>query len=188
MSEAVPSAAPVEPAEPGVTAAVPRGQRFALVAGLIAVALLVAYGIAFGLGGRPRSPEELYELVAKLTQESRMGEVWDLQTEDAKQEFRDTISGHRNLMTRNPGLTMTDQYHCSRDEFMTLPFEEIYSRENRGRERVFAGAKIIAKDTDPRFPDEVVLTIEPPAGPLVLMQARKVGRGWGLVRCRVLTR
>jgi hypothetical protein len=150
---------------------------------LVLAVLLAALSAASCGGSLPGSPEELYAEIARLNGAGDTEGTWYLLTDDARRDFEQAIDGYRKVIRGNPD-DKTDkffeQFRCSRQEVLTLPYLELWKRENQGRERVFIGAKIVDKQPDPRKPDEVILTVEPPAGPKVLIRVRHVAKGWAL--------
>jgi hypothetical protein len=89
----------------------------------------------------------------------------------------------RDLVAKNPGAAkLTEQYRCTVEEFMRLPYVEIYRRENQGRERLLEDAKIVDKQPDPKIPGDVMLTAKNPGGVTFLFRARPLDGGWALVQ------
>lgn len=135
-------------------------------------------------GGRPGSPEAVFEAVTKANERGETGKIWDLLTEDSRANFRQAIDGYRDVIRRNPN-DATDkifrQYHCERAEILTLPYDELFRRENLGREKLLVGATIKDKATDPTRPNEEVLSIVAPSGKF-LMRVRRTNDGYGLVQ------
>jgi hypothetical protein len=150
---------------------------------LLCVALLAVSGC----GGKPSTPEALFEKVAAYNLAGETGKIWDLMTDDARQKFKDGIEGYRTWLRRNPDPNekLTRQYKCTRDEFMVLSYPELFRRENLGNERALVDAKIVDRSPDPRKPGEEVLTIPTPGGPRVYMRVRNEQGGWALVEFMV---
>jgi hypothetical protein len=146
-----------------------------------AVVVLV---VCTSCGGRPGSPEELYAKVAELNGAGETGKIWDLLTDDAKERWIKVVDDERTFLKRNPdptNLKGLKQFKCTREQFDTLPYTEIYSRENLGNERAFVDAKIVDKAPDPRAPADVILTVQSPLGTKFFLRTRPANGGWGLV-------
>ncbi len=164
---------------------------FTRVASALAVAsaalLLVALLAVSGCGGKPSTPEKLFEKIAAYNLAGESGKIWDLLTEDARKREIAAIEGYRDWLRKNPDPNekITRQYKCTREEFMVLPWVELYRRENLGNERALVDAKIVDRSPDPRKPGEEVLTIPTPGGPRVYMRVRNEGGGWALVEVMV---
>lgn len=138
-------------------------------------------------GGKPSSPEKLFEKVAAYNLAGETGKIWDLLTDDARQRFIASIDGYRAVLRRNPDPNekITRQFKCTRAEFMELSYVELFRRENLGNERALLDAKITDRSPDPRKPGEEVLTIPTPGGPRVYMRVRNENGRWGLVEMMV---
>lgn len=153
---------------------------------LVLTALLTAFT---GCGpSRPGTPEELYEQVARHNATNDFGKIWDLYTDDAKKAQMHAIDETRKTLRLNPhpsNDSLLKQWKSTREELFNLSYVELLRRESQGFERVFVDAKIIETKANPQDPNEVYVTIEPPAGPRVIMRARKVEGGWGLVQLLV---
>lgn len=152
-----------------------------------AVALAVALLAAGGCGGKPSTPEKLFEKIAEYNLAGETGKIWDLMTEDARQRHIAAIDGYREWLRKNPDPNekITRQFKCTRDEFKRLSYVELLRRENLGNERALVDAKITDRSPDPRKPNEEVLTIPTPGGPRVYMRVRNEGDGWALVEFMV---
>jgi hypothetical protein len=141
-------------------------------------------------GGRPSTPESLFEEVVRLNSRGESGRIWDLLTEDARQSFIQSIDGYRAYIRGNPNDT-TDkfykQFHVERREVLTMSYVDLFIRENEGRKRAFEGAQIKEKTPDPTQPDEEILTVEGAAGTFY-MRVRKLPNGYGLVKIDVRPR
>jgi hypothetical protein len=140
--------------------------------------------LAAACGGRPGTPEDLYAKLAELNGKGETGRIWDLLTDDAKERWQKTIDDHRTFLKRNPdptNLKTLKQFKCTREEFDTLPYTEIFRRENLGNERAFVDAKIVEKAPDPRAPADMILTVKSPLGTKFFLRTRPAGDGWGLV-------
>jgi hypothetical protein len=154
----------------------------AAAAVLLGTAVLL---VTAGCGGRPGSPEELYEKLAVLNGAGETGKIWDLLTDDAKAREIKVIDDERVFLKRNPdptNLKGLKQFKCTRQEFDTLPYTEIYRRENLGNERALVDAKIVDKAPDPAAPADIILTVQSPLGSRFFIRTRPVEGGWGLVR------
>ena len=141
--------------------------------------------VASGCGGRPGSPEALYAKIAELNGAGETGKIWDLLTDDAKAREIKVIDDERMFLKKNPdptNLKGLKQFKCTRQEFDTLPYTEIYRRENLGNERAFIDAKILETASDPRAPADVIVTVVSPLGTKFFLRTRPVGGGWGLVQ------
>jgi len=156
---------------------------------VVSVALVVLVGavalVCAACGGRPGSPEELYEKLAALNGAGETGKIWDLLTDDARAREIKVIDDERTFLKRNPdptNLKGLKQFKCTREEFDTLPYVEIYRRENLGNERAFIDAKIVQRAPDPRAPADVILTVQSPLGTKFFIRTRPVEGGWGLVQ------
>ena len=89
------------------------------------------------------------------------------------------------FLKKNPdptNLKGLKQFKCTRQEFDTLPYTEIYRRENLGNERAFIDAKILETASDPRAPADVIVTVVSPLGTKFFLRTRPVDGGWGLVQ------
>ena len=149
----------------------------------LAAALLVAFVLTAGCGGRPRTPEALYERIAELNAAGETGKIWDLLTDDARQQQVDNIDKFRETISKNPGVEgLIKQWKCTKEEFYTLSYVELYRRENLGNERAYVDAKITDKHADPRNPGEQILTVVNSLGTTFYMRMRPVDGGWGLVQ------
>lgn len=149
----------------------------------LATALLVAFVLTAGCGNRPGTPEELYERIAQLNAAGETGKIWDLLTEDARQQQVQNIDTFRVTLSKNPGTEgLVKQWKCTKEEFMTLPYVELYRRENLGNERAFLDAKITDKHADPRNPGDQILTVVNSLGTTFYLRMRPVDGGWGLVQ------
>src|SRR5262245_33515050 len=149
---------------------------------LLAIAIAFALAVAAGCGSRPGSPEALYAKIAEYNAAGETGKIWDLLTDDARQQQRKVIDDFRVTLARNPGTErLVAQWECTKEEFMTLPHEELYRRENLGNERAFVDAKIKGKHADPTHPGDEILEVENPLGTTFYLRMRPVAGGWGLV-------
>jgi hypothetical protein len=152
-------------------------------ASVLAIALAFVVVLTAGCGSRPGSPEELYERIAELNAAGQTGRIWDLLTDDAREREMKTIDDFRVTLDRNPGVEgLLKQFKCTKEEFKTLSYVEIYRRENLGNERAFVDATIKDKHPDPSKPGEVILTVENALGTTFYMRMREVAGGWGLVQ------
>ena len=143
--------------------------------------LCLAVLAASGCNARPSTPEELFAQVAAYNESGQTVRIWELLTEDRRSREVKAIDAYRSWLRKNPSPEeLTRQFNSTREEFMTLPYAELYRRENLGRERALVEARIIDRSPDPRRPGDEVLTIQPPAGPRVYMRVRKAGGGWEL--------
>ena len=133
-------------------------------------------------GGRPGTPEELYERIAQLNAAGETGKIWDLLTPDAREQQVKNIDDFRITLQRNPGTKgLVKQWNCTPEEFQTLSYVELYRRQNLGNERVLLDAKITDKHSDPRTPSDQILTVVNPFKTTFYMRMRPVDGGWGLV-------
>jgi hypothetical protein len=149
----------------------------------LAAALLVAFLLTAGCGGRPDTPEALYERIAQLNAAGETGKIWDLLTPDAREQQVKNIEDFRVTLRKNPGVEgLVKQWKCTKDEFLTLSYVELYRRENLGNERAFLDAKITDKHADPRVPGDQILTVENSLGTTFYLRMRPVDGGWGLVQ------
>jgi hypothetical protein len=149
----------------------------------MAVALATVLAVAVACGGRPATPEELYARIAELNAKGETGKIWDLLTDDARQREIQTIDDFRATLSKNPGTEkMVRQWNCTKEEFMTLSYVELYRRGNLGNERAFLDAKITDKQTDPRQPGDEILTVVNSLGTTFYVRTRPVPGGWGLVQ------
>ena len=149
----------------------------------LCVALLLV--VCAACGGRPSSPEALYAKLAVLNGAGETGKIWDLLTDDAKAREIKVIDDERMFLKKNPdptNLKGLKQFKCTRQEFDTLPYTEIYRRENLGNERAFIDAKILETASDPRAPADVIVTVVSPLGTKFFLRTRPVDGGWGLVQ------
>jgi hypothetical protein len=157
----------------------------ALLSGLAFVALLAFAGCG---PSRPSTPEDLFAKLSTMYEAADYGSVWDITTDDRKREFMKAIDDYRDIIRKNPN-DKTDaffkQYHCTRQEMLTLGYVELFRRENLGRERVFVDAKIVDRLPDPRKADEILLRVQLAAGARVYMRAKHEASGWGLVQFQV---
>lgn len=157
--------------------------RVPSAAAALLVALLVV--VCAGCGSRPGSPEDLYAKLAALNGAGETGKIWDLLTDDAKAREIKVIDDERVFLRKNPdptNLKGLKQFKCTREEFDTLPYTEIYRRENLGNDRAFIDAKIVERAPDPRAPADVILTVQSPLGTKFYLRTRPVEGGWGLVQ------
>lgn len=163
-----------------------RAARAAIVSLLSSALAVLLLGALAGCGGRPGTPEELFERVALHNERGDTAGIWDLLVEESRREFVDRIDDMRTLLAKNPGSrNLARQFNCTFEEFMTLPHDQIYVRENQGREQALVGAKITDKQPDPKRPSDVVLFIESPYGLVFNLRARQVEGGWGLVQIQM---
>jgi hypothetical protein len=165
-------------------------QRPVVSAACAALTLAAALALTLGACSRkPQTPEALYEEIARLNAAGDTGRIWDLLTDDAKKREMAAMESYRDWIRRNPDDT-TDkffkQFKCTRQEILTKSDVELYCLENKGNERGLVDAKIVDKVPDPRKPGEVVLTVQPPAGPLVSFRMRQVPDGWQLVEAGLI--
>jgi hypothetical protein len=150
---------------------------------VLSAALAIAVAITAGCGSRPGSPEELYARIAELNAAGETGKIWDLLTDDARREQMKTIDDFRVTLRKNPGTEkMVRQWKCTKDEFMTLSYVELFRRENLGNERAFVDAKITDRHADPNHPGDEILTVENSLGTTFYLRTRPVSGGWGLVQ------
>jgi hypothetical protein len=149
----------------------------------MAVALAAVLALTVTCGGRPGSPEELYARVAELNAAGETGKIWDLLTDDAREREIQAIEDFRVTLKKNPGTEkMVRQWNCTKEEFQTLTYVELYRRGNLGNERAFLDAKITDKQTDPRQPGDEILTVVNSLGTTFYVRTRPVPGGWGLVQ------
>lgn len=152
------------------------GATFALAAALVLL-------VAAGCGSRPGSPEELFARVAELNAAGESGKIWDLLTDDAREKQMKTIDDFRVTLRKNPGTEkLVAQWKCTKEEFMTLDYVELFRRENLGNERAFVDAKIVEKHADTTVPGDQILTVENPLKTTFYLRMRPVKGGWGLVQ------
>jgi len=149
-----------------------------VAAGVIVAALAVVFGVGSSL---PQTPDELFERFCAYQLAGDTGKIWDLLTDDARQKQIDGFAAHRRLLTHNPDPNETltrNNYNCTREEFLQMSDVQIFCSENRGRERALVDAKIVDRQTDPKSPDDMWLTIDTPTGVRVTMHIRRVDGGW----------
>ncbi len=155
------------------------------VAALGAVVIVAVGVFVFGWGSSlPQSPEALFAKIADYQAAGETGKIWDLLSDEGREEQVRGFEAHRKLIRQDPNEKLTRQYNCSREEFMRMSDVQIYCKENEGREHALDGAKIVERRSDPREPDEVYLSIETPANLGVTMHAKHVAGGWRLVDMR----
>ena len=161
------------------------------VASARAVAALAAWLLCLlvvaGCGGRPDSPEEVYLEVKRLNSQGRTAAIWDLMTEEARQQFRTEMAAMKDALAHNPDTEkLARQFNVSREEFVRLTPEELFVRENAGRERWLDGAEIVEVREDPRHPEIMIVTVEKQDGTRAEVRTQEVEDGWGLVSFRQL--
>ena len=130
----------------------------------------------------PESPEALFEEGCRVVIEGRHGAFWDLLTRDQQVDVMKRIDGMRETMKRNAGArNLIEPWQVTYEEFMTLPYPELWGRHTRGAEKVLVGAKIIDKTTDPVTGTDVAITFETKWGQQFRWIMRhEEGRGWRL--------
>lgn len=149
----------------------------------LTLALAAVLGLATTCGGRPGTPEELYARIAELNAAGETGKIWDLLTDDAREREMQAIDDFRRTLRKNPGTTkLVRQWNCTPEEFQVLPYVELYRRGNLGNERAFLDAKITDKQSDPRLPEDQILTVVNSLGTTFYLRMRPVSGGWGLVQ------
>ena len=90
--------------------------------------LAIVLFVCAACGGRPGSPEELYEKLAELNGRGETGKIWDLLTDDARAREIKVIDDERMFLKRNPdptNLKGLKQFNCTREEFDTFMRAEI---------------------------------------------------------------
>jgi hypothetical protein len=162
--------------------------RVASVVAVSVVAACVVVGalaVVFGVGrSLPQSPDEVFERFCQYQLAGETGKIWDLLTDEGRQQQIDGFEAHRHLLTHNndPNEVLTwNNFHVTREEFLRMSNVQIYIAENRGKERAMVDSKIVDRQTDPKSPDDVYLAIDTPTGVRVTMHVKKVDGGWRLV-------
>ena len=160
----------------------PRVASVAIVCVVAAAVIAGAIGAVGGFGSPlPQTPDELFERIAAYQLAGESCKIWDLLADEGRKQQIDGFDAHRRLLTHNndPNETLTrNNFNCTREEFLRMSNVQIFSSENRGRERAFVDAKITDRQVDPRSPGDIYLTVDAPTGLRVTMHMRHVDGGW----------
>ncbi len=154
------------------------------IAVLAAAVLVAALGHVLGwFSPLPSSPEALFARLCEYQLAGETGRMWDLLTEDARDDNRRGFAAHRKVIQQDPNEKLTSQYNCTREEFLRMSDVQIYCSENRGKERALVGAEIVGR-TDDKSSNEAYLDISTPSGVRLTLRARHEDGGWRWVSMR----
>jgi hypothetical protein len=151
-----------------------------------AVALATA-ALAFLLAAcaeRFSTPEEFWtEYLRRHAAGDHRG-TWALFSAEGRTFFCEQIDRSRETLRRNPGTEkLATQFQVTPEEFLSLPYDEIWRRSNRNTEKVLEGSRIVQKATDPRRPDVTALDVETRYGQKFRFSiVQDAERGWLFLR------
>jgi hypothetical protein len=146
----------------------------------LAAAAVAAAGLAAACSRGAETPEELFELGREWVSTGRHGEFYDHLSTEQRADFERRMDGMRETLRRNPGArNLASQFQVSYEEFLTLPYPELWIRAHRGTEPAMVGARIIDRTTDPVTGRDVAITFETSGGQQFRWIMRfEDGRGW----------
>ncbi len=149
-------------------------------AGLLAAATLGGCG-----GGGCDSPEALFARIQELNAAGRTEEIWNLCTEQRRENEAQIYESYKEFLRRNPDAKnrkqCIEQYHMTPEELYPLDAKTIFVRENAGRERFLEGAQVLSVEGTPDLPNGARVRWRTALGAEYSMVAQLVDDGWYLV-------
>ena len=126
------------------------------------------------------TPEELFRLGCEWVTSGRHGEFYDHLSTEQRADFERRMDGMRETLRNNPGArNLASQFQVSYEEFLTLPYPELWIRAHKGTEPALVGARIIDRTTDPVTGRDVAITFETSGRQQFRWIMRfEDGRGW----------
>lgn len=135
-----------------------------------------------GCSGGPETPEALFDEMVARYSAGQHGATWDLVSSEGRRRYAAEVEKIRTTIRRNPGAAkLASQFSMSVEEFLSLPYDEIWSRAYAGSERALQGAKLLRVEPDVREPDVMVVEFETAFGQRFRWYVHEDGnRGWRL--------
>lgn len=128
------------------------------------------------------SPETLFSEIARLNREGEHHAVWALTAPEGRARFERSIDNLRRPagLDRGCGPRIANP-RVTRQELVSLSYEELFVRESAGLEHLTEGARITRRRSVPGEPADVALHWANCFGDRFVTTVRRTEDGWGLL-------